>query len=286
MDILASGNPDLLNFLQIIAKIPWFVPMVILIAILGAVLQLPQVIGRVGEWKLRFGLWLFLRQDVYTRFNNVILQLGPGETTEIDHVIVSRHGIFVIETKNWGGAIYGCEHEHQWTQKIGRLTRRHQNPIRQNQKHVAALISVLRLPPQHVHPIIAFVGNGRLKTPMPHYVLTGGWVPYIKEFRPVVLSENDVLMICQHLQSLQGTVSYAEHVANLQRKRGSYPAASQDANAETIQPQGTVELPESATQPPPCPSCGSPMVMRTSRSNGSQIWGCPKFPRCRGKRAV
>jgi restriction system protein len=39
--------------------------------------------------------------------------------------------------------------------------------------------------------------------------------------------------------------------------------------------------------PPLCPKCGEPMQKRTARSganSGSQFWGCPAFPRCRGVR--
>jgi hypothetical protein len=35
----------------------------------------------------------------------------------------------------------------------------------------------------------------------------------------------------------------------------------------------------------PCPFCRRPMVLRTTRTN-SHLWGCPQFPRCRGKRNV
>ena len=39
--------------------------------------------------------------------------------------------------------------------------------------------------------------------------------------------------------------------------------------------------------PPPCPSCGAPLVLRTAktgRNAGGRFWGCPQFPRCRGTR--
>ena len=52
----------------------------------------------------------------YYRLNNITLPLANGGSTQIDHIIVSVHGIFVIETKNYKGWIYGNEKQRQWTQ--------------------------------------------------------------------------------------------------------------------------------------------------------------------------
>jgi ssDNA-binding Zn-finger/Zn-ribbon topoisomerase 1 len=44
-----------------------------------------------------------------------------------------------------------------------------------------------------------------------------------------------------------------------------------------------------SSQSPACPICGKPMVWRTARRGrtvGSQFWGCPSFPACRGARAA
>ena len=50
----------------------------------------------------------------YYLFNDLTLET-PDETTQIDHVIISRFGIFVIETKNFTGWIFGSENQKQWT---------------------------------------------------------------------------------------------------------------------------------------------------------------------------
>ena len=44
--------------------------------------------------------------DEYYIFNDVILDTGQG-TTQIDHIVVSKYGVFAIETKNYRGEIYG-----------------------------------------------------------------------------------------------------------------------------------------------------------------------------------
>ncbi|WP_350617509.1 nuclease-related domain-containing protein, partial [Pseudomonas sp. HY7a-MNA-CIBAN-0227] len=78
--------------------------------------------------------------------NNVTLPLPNGGSTQIDHVIVSIYGIFVIETKNYKGWIFGNEKQRQWTQAFpnGRKYK-FQNPLRQNYLHIKTLADLLEL---------------------------------------------------------------------------------------------------------------------------------------------
>lgn len=87
-----------------------------------------------------------------------------GGTTQIDHVVVSRFGIFVIETKNMKGWIYGSADQAQWTQVIYRHKSKFQNPIRQNYKHVKAIQELLDVEVHNLHSVVAFIGSGVPKT--------------------------------------------------------------------------------------------------------------------------
>ncbi len=73
-----------------------------------------SVKGLVGETAVVIAAKLLLPSD-YSRFHNVTLRTPDG-TTQIDHVFVSRFGVFVVETKNMGGWIYGSERNRRWTQ--------------------------------------------------------------------------------------------------------------------------------------------------------------------------
>lgn len=53
--------------------------------------------------------------------------------------VVSPYGVFVIETRNMDGWIFGSEKQPVWTQKFPRKSFRFQNPLRQNYKHVKAI---------------------------------------------------------------------------------------------------------------------------------------------------
>jgi len=95
----------------------------------------------------------------------------PDGTTQVDHVIVSRFGVFVIETKNMTGWIFGDERSRKWTQTLYRKKYPFQNPLRQNYKHVKAVESIAGLRSRCVHSVVVFVGGSKFKTPMPANVV-------------------------------------------------------------------------------------------------------------------
>ena len=73
--------------------------------------------GWFGEKKTQFNLWLSLNTKLYRRFHDVIIPSQHG-TTQIDHILVSPFGLFIVETKNYTGWIYGSESQANWTQVI------------------------------------------------------------------------------------------------------------------------------------------------------------------------
>ena len=124
-----------------------------------------------GERRLSRLLDHYFGPPDYHLMNHVTLQLGTG-TTQIDHILVSRFGVFVIETKDYKGWIFGSPEDRLWTQVLHRRKFQFQNPIRQNTRHVRAVRTELDfLPAGAVKSIVAFVGPAELKTPMPEYVV-------------------------------------------------------------------------------------------------------------------
>ena len=109
----------------------------------------------------------------YIHYRNLILETAQGDLTEIDHLVLSPVGIFVIEVKNYQGWIFGSEHQPQWT--VQHVKRKHsfQNPLQQNNKHTAAVKFTLGIGMQDgklVHSIVAFSDRAEFKTPLPAQV--------------------------------------------------------------------------------------------------------------------
>ena len=91
--------------------------------------------GRYGE--KRVATILNSLPDEYTIFNDVYIEEN-GKSTQIDHVVFSPYGIFVIETKHYKGWIYGDERESFWTKNINGNKYEFYNPLFQNYGHVKA----------------------------------------------------------------------------------------------------------------------------------------------------
>lgn len=156
--------------------------------------------------------------------NSVTLPV-PGGTTQIDHVLVSRRGVFVIETKHYKGWIFANATSPQWTQVLYRAKFRFQNPIHQNRKHLKAVQALLDfLPAEHVHSAVVFTGDAEFRTPRPDGVHSlSGLVDYIESFDEQVISENRVQFCvgrleCQRLALTRQTD--LEHRAYLVRRFG------------------------------------------------------------------
>jgi len=131
----------------------------------------PKVKGYLGERKVRRILNSF-RGPEYAKAHDILIP-GGRDTTQIDHVLVSKHGIFVIETKNYSGLIRGAESREIWTQEFQgqRNSSFHfYNPLMQNQIHIRALRNILRKYPGIPYYSIVAFANGSSLQPIPNVV--------------------------------------------------------------------------------------------------------------------
>lgn len=152
-----------------------------------------KVKGRCGEAVVSIGALKRLDSSVYTVINDLVLPRPDGKgTTQIDHVVVSPFGIFVIETKNYAGWIFGDSNSRYWTQVIYGKKSRFQNPLHQNALHVRALVQATGLPVSSFHNLVYFAGDATLKTPLPPQVMTGGLIAFIHGHQALLLSEDVV----------------------------------------------------------------------------------------------
>lgn len=138
--------------------------MFVLFLAIAIILKLfnPRIMGVIGESTVKSQLGK-LDKTRYEAVHDVMVEASPGKTSQIDHVVFSPFGIFVIETKNYSGWIFGKETDRMWTQKIYKSSKRFYNPVIQNKGHVKALQAVLGLPADYFISIVAFGGGAELK---------------------------------------------------------------------------------------------------------------------------
>ena len=174
-------------FISIIIEYWYF----FLIPIVIAFFKTPLFKGFIGEVIINIASTLFLDKNKYHLIKNVTLPTEDG-TTQIDHIIVSKYGIFVVETKNMKGWIFGNERQKMWTQTIFKHKTKFQNPLHQNYKHVKTLESALNIESEKIFSVIVFVGDATFKTSMPANInYPRGYINFIKSKNEILLSDDE-----------------------------------------------------------------------------------------------
>lgn len=143
----------------------WYIWVIIIfLIVLGGVIRIlkPKIKGFIGEKEVAFFLSK-LDSEKYKVINNLKVDIDR-EKTQIDHLVISNYGIFVIETKNYKGRIYGDESTNYWTQIFYEDKIKFYNPIRQNDWHVKVLKDILNGYPSMLYfPIVVFIEGSDLR---------------------------------------------------------------------------------------------------------------------------
>jgi len=165
----------------------------------------------IGEKRVSDLLSLKLDREQYYLLNNVTLRVGNG-TTQIDHIVVSKKGVFVIETKHYSGWIFGGGKSKIWNQTIYKKKSYFQNPMHQNYKHVKTIQNLFDfMPVSHVMNVVVFSGDAEFKTKRPaNVLLLNEMVEYIKQHDEDLISQNRVEFCvgriqCQRLPEIKET---------------------------------------------------------------------------------
>lgn len=237
----------------------WYLWVLVLLIALYR-LFLPVIKGWFGEKTVSLYLRALPKEE-YTVLPDLILKTENG-TTQIDHVVVSRYGVFVIEVKNYKGWILGGEHSAQWTQNLYGKKNRFMNPIHQNHAHVKALEARLTSYPQlPILPIVAFSPGCELKvkttSPVVHFHRLART---IRQHREPVLQADETAAVVKLLQAdnIRSAEVRKEHVQRINDKKKAIETAAAGSK---------------------CPQCDGTLMERSGR-NGRFI-GCSNFPKCR-----
>ena len=175
---------------------------------------------------------------------------------------MSRYGIFVIETKNYKGWIYGHENAEKWTQNIYGNKYELYNPIRQNNTHINVLRSALsefgKLP---FVSIIAFSTQASLCV-----TGTSAHVVYWSQVRKLILKYTEEKVSTADVRRISTTLNTSRI-----KEKGSRHKHNLDVRA-------TINKKEQALANGRCPRCGSSLIQRHGKYGG--FYGCSNYPKC------
>jgi hypothetical protein len=248
---------------QILPVLWWLLPLFFIAALFKSALFK----GVIGEAMIHMAARLFLNKHDYHLIKHVTILAGGG-SIRIDHIIVSRFGLFVVEIKNMKGLVFGSEDQKTWTLRRFKSARTFQNPLHQIYKHTKTMEDVFGLEPGKMFSIVVFVGECAFATPMPDNVIYGGrYIRYIKSKTEVLLTDTEMQQIIQQIADGHLEPSLKNHLRHAQHVRETMAAKYEpDVSAAKL-----------------CPECGSTMVLLTVEIGpepGSQFWGCSTFPKC------
>jgi hypothetical protein len=246
---------------------PLTIILVICIAIIiGAIVRrLTVSAGEVGEnvvaSKLRW-----LPRNQYFVINDLVFTRGNGNTTQIDHVVVSPYGIFVIETKNIYGYIHGSDNSKLWRSCWRNRDLAFDNPILQNKAHIMALAEKLNLRDNRFVSIIAFSTNADLQISVNDtYVIYWSQVrTLIRRFKEPIMTVEEAQEIYTFIKAINITdkKSRQEHAVRARINRNNYEIRSQEAVEDGR-----------------CPKCGGHLVLRNGKHGA--FYGCSNYPNCK-----
>ena len=226
-----------------------------------------EALGDYGEKTVSSFLEDLACED-YRVYNDLLIR-DRNYTTQVDHIIISRYGVFVIETKNVHGKVYGSENAEFWKQylpdrgyKRFGCTQEHQlrNPIWQNAGHIKTLRRLIFGNDIPIYGIVVFPYDTEVHVNAEQPVLKMvNVVPYIKQYRDKVLSSEQMALYRGRLLEVISVAESArkQHLDNVNRNKEHRDAAVASGR---------------------CPRCGGNLVLREGRYG--RFYGCSNYPKC------
>lgn len=264
--------------------------------------------GKLGEYLIYKHLKNYEKNGCKFLFN-IYVPKEDSITTEIDVLLISPKGIFVFESKNYSGWIFGKEQQKNWTQVLpkgrGRSHKEHfYNPIMQNNSHIKHLKNMIGgdIP---MHSVITFSERCTLKD----ITLTNDNIKVINRYDVAAT----VTKICSKISSELLTQAQIDdiynklfpytqtsdevkekHIANIKATTVPTQAVTKetlitetsDAKTDIIETTASGPTSDTTDVEPPlkCPKCGGDLVLRTAKrgkNQGEEFYGCSNFPKCR-----
>lgn len=219
---------------------------------------------------------------------NCYLPKNKEQTTEVDVMMIHRTGIYVFESKNYSGWIFGSEYSKTWTQTLpsGRKVHKEHflNPIMQNKLHINCLKKQIgeNYP---IHSVIVFSERCTLKK----VEVTSSGI-YVTKRNNVLGTVNDIVR-CQGELLSQDQVKYlyaklypfTQVSENIKKKH--IEDITEGHSYESVNMVGQINNTFlSNDESVICPKCGGKLVVRTSKRGvhaGSRFYGCGNYPKCR-----
>lgn len=234
-----------------------FRPQVLIMIILCILMDVyyKKFIGMAGEFWVKRELKKL--SDEYLVINDIMIKTKDGSTHQIDHVVISKYGIFVIETKQYNGYIKGNDYDKRWLIKNGKKKIYVNNPLHQNYGHVKSLEEILNLPEEKFISLVCIPSRATLSVKSNNVTRIYDLLDKITSYKEdIIENPNELYEIINNL-NITDKAERKVHVKN----------------AREIKNNKDEELKNK------CPKCGGELIKRNGKYG--EFMGCSNFPKCR-----
>ena len=231
---------------------PWWWVLVflcILIIILDK-LFFSKIMGIMGEHWTKKELKK-LPSD-YKVFNDILIKVD-GKTHQIDHIVVSKYGIFVIETKHYHGYITGSKYDKKWIRHLGRKKLYYTNPILQNYGHIVSLSSLLNIDKDKIFNIVCISSEVKIN------IKDDGETVKIVKLIDKITNYKQILI--DNTLDVENTI-YKSNIIDKKERRGHVESVKNSKVDYTNK----------------CPICGNDLVKKNGKYG--EFLGCSNYPKC------
>ena len=218
----------------------------------------PKFRGFMGEFWVKLELRK-LPKDKYVVLNDIMLKDEKG-THQIDNLVLSVFGIFVIEMKNYYGLIKGREFDNKWCQYLGKTKNYFINPIHQNYGHIKSLSKLLNLEDKYFISIICFSNQSKIN------VRSDSVVTQVDYLKNEILKYKE-LLIENDIKELANIIMFNNIDDKKLRKQHIKDIHTRINNDKELEKNMI------------CPKCGNELIERDGKYG--KFIGCSNYPKCK-----
>lgn len=241
-------NDVFINILK--SPIYWFIILLVIVLYFFT----NKIIGWFGEFWVKQELRK-LSKD-YLILNDVMVKTSKG-TSQIDHLVFSKYGIFVIETKQYNGVIIGNDYDKNWKIKLRTKSFYVNNPVHQNYGHVQSIKEITSLTDDKLFSIVCISSRARIKVKSDIVISIIKLVSYIES------KTNEIL---------PNYTEYYDFIKNLnivdKKERKNHILNAKQVKKEKEEYYLSR-----------CPKCGGELIKRNGQYG--EFYGCSNYPKCK-----
>lgn len=236
-------------------EIIFIIECILCILIIIMYLNRRKIAGKAGEFWTKKELKKL--NNEYKVINDLLIKTEDGKTHQIDHLVISKYGIFVIETKHLNACIIGDDYVDNWTYKLLKKTYYIKNPIHQNYGHIQTLKKILNLDENLFISIVCITSRARIKVNSNKIVGVNKLLAKIKSYN-IKKIDNE--------EEIYNKIKSINIIGKKERKQ-------HNKITKELKEQKEIDNKNK------CPLCGAYLVGKTGK-NGP-FTGCSNYPKCK-----